>query len=80
VDVEWWEDLVHGEKPLQETGFAKVPEAPGLGVTINEDEVKKRLHKEHPGFFEPTPQWDRDRVNDRLWSMAPRKGDVGIVA
>jgi hypothetical protein len=23
------------------------------------------------GFFEPTPEWDKERSYDRLWSMAP---------
>ena len=23
------------------------------------------------GFFEPTPQWDKEHSVDRLWSMAP---------
>ncbi|MFN7932390.1 MAG: mandelate racemase/muconate lactonizing enzyme family protein [Bryobacteraceae bacterium] len=29
VDVPWWEDLVHGEKPLFSKGFANVPTKPG---------------------------------------------------
>jgi hypothetical protein len=45
-----------------------VPEGPGLGVTINEEALKKQLTE--PGYFEPTPQWDpgKTRPNDRLWS------------
>ena len=39
---------------------------PGLGVTLNDEVVKQHLGD--PGFFEPTPQWDVDRTNDRLWS------------
>jgi L-alanine-DL-glutamate epimerase-like enolase superfamily enzyme len=79
VDVPWWEDMVNGQKPLFEKGFARVPDGPGLGVTLNDEVVKQHLDPNQPGYFEPTPQWDRDRVNDRLWSMAPRKGDLGIV-
>jgi len=26
------------------------------------------MHPDHPGYFDPTPEWDKDRVNDRLWS------------
>jgi hypothetical protein len=26
------------------------------------------MHPDHPGYFEPTPEWDKNRVNDRLWS------------
>ena len=80
VDVPWWEDLVDGAKPLFSKGFANVPNAPGLGVTLNEEVVKQHLLPDSGGLFEPTPQWDRDRVNDRLWSMAPRRGHLGVVS
>ena len=66
VDVPWWESMVEGEKPLFEKGFANVPNRPGLGVTLNDDVVKQHLAE--PGYFEPTTQWDSERVNDRLWS------------
>ena len=67
VDVPWWSDLVEGvEKPIVNKGFITVPDKPGLGVTLNEDVVKQHLLE--PGYFEPTPQWDVDRSNDRLWS------------
>ena len=67
VDVPWWGDLVEGiEKPIINTGFITVPDKPGLGVILNEDVVKQHLLE--PGFFEPTPQWNTDRTNDRLWS------------
>ena len=66
VDVDWWENMVEGEKPLFSKGFANIPSKPGLGVTLNEDVVKQHLAE--PGYFEPTPQWDTERVNDRLWS------------
>ncbi|MBM3810468.1 MAG: mandelate racemase/muconate lactonizing enzyme family protein [Acidimicrobiia bacterium] len=68
VDVAWWEDMVHGDKPLFEKGFARIPEKPGLGVTLNEEVVKQHLHKDHPGYFEPTKEWDTYQGNDRLWS------------
>jgi L-alanine-DL-glutamate epimerase-like enolase superfamily enzyme len=67
VDVPWWDDLVNGvEKPIVNKGFIKVPEAPGLGVTLNDEVVKQHLLE--PGYFEPTPDWDKQRSNDRLWS------------
>ena len=67
VDVPWWEDLVDGiEKPFAKTGWVKVPEKPGLGVTLNEEAVKQHLLE--PGYFEPTPQWDKEVSHDRLWS------------
>jgi len=67
VDVPWWEDMVHGHKPLFDKGFATVPDTPGLGVTLNDDVVKQHLMKGKQ-FFAPTPEWDTDRTNDRLWS------------
>jgi len=67
VDVPWWNDLVDGcEKPIVNKGYITVPDKPGLGVTLNEAVVKQHLAE--PGYFEPTPQWNTDRSNDRLWS------------
>jgi L-alanine-DL-glutamate epimerase-like enolase superfamily enzyme len=68
VDVPWWEDLVRGiPKPLHQRGFAAVPDAPGLGVELNEDVVRQHLSPGE-GYFEPTPEWNEMRSNDRLWS------------
>lgn len=67
VDTPHWEDLVTGiEKPIVERGFVTVPDKPGLGIDLNEAVVRKYLTE--PGYFEPTPEWDRERSNDRLWS------------
>ncbi len=67
VDVPWWSDLVEGvEKPIIQRGFIPVPEKPGLGITLNEEAVKQHLAE--PGYFEPTPEWDKERSQDRLWS------------
>jgi L-alanine-DL-glutamate epimerase-like enolase superfamily enzyme len=67
VDLPWWNDLVDGcEKPIVNKGFITVPDKPGLGITLNEEVVKQHLAE--PGYFEPTPQWNVDRTNDRLWS------------
>jgi len=67
VDVPWWGDLVEGiEKPIVNKGFITVPDKPGLGITLNEAVVKQHLLE--PGYFEPTPQWNTDRSNDRQWS------------
>jgi len=67
VDVPWWNDLVEGvEKPILKKGFIAVPDKPGLGVTLNEAVVKQHLLE--PGYFEPTPEWNRERSADRLWS------------
>jgi L-alanine-DL-glutamate epimerase-like enolase superfamily enzyme len=67
-DVPWWGDLVEGiEKPIVNKGFITVPDKPGLGITLNDEVVKQHLLE--PGYFEPTPQWNVDRTNDRLWSQ-----------
>ena len=68
VDVDYWLDLVKTKKPIVEKGFAHVPEAPGLGVELNHDVVKKHLDPEHSAYFAPTPEWNVDRSWDRLWS------------
>ena len=68
IDIAWWEDLVAGiDKPLQRDGFAQVPQGPGLGIELNLDVVKEHLERGQE-LFAPSPQWDRDRSNDRLWS------------
>jgi L-alanine-DL-glutamate epimerase-like enolase superfamily enzyme len=67
VDVPWWNDLVEGvEKPIVNHGFVTVPDGPGLGITLNDEVMKQHLLE--PGYFEPTPEWDKERSHDRLWS------------
>ncbi len=70
VDLDWWEKLVKTKdgKPITEKGFANVPNTPGLGIELNEDEIKKHLDPENKTYFEPTPEWDKVRSWDRLWS------------
>ncbi|HUI43793.1 MAG TPA: enolase C-terminal domain-like protein, partial [Terriglobia bacterium] len=68
LDVPWWADLVEGvEKPIVNHGWIAVPDKPGLGVTLNEDAVRRHLMP-GSGYFEPTPQWDNERSWDRMWS------------
>jgi L-alanine-DL-glutamate epimerase-like enolase superfamily enzyme len=51
-EVPFWNDLVDGlPKPLIACGFIKVPENPGLGVTLNE-EVARRYARRGEPFFE----------------------------
>jgi len=68
VDAPWWDNLVEGiEKPIINRGFITVPEKPGLGVTLNDDVVNQHLLE--PGhYFDPTPEWNKERSHDRLWS------------
>jgi L-alanine-DL-glutamate epimerase-like enolase superfamily enzyme len=71
VDNPWWPNLVKmvGKQSLYTNGFANVPDdAPGLGVDLNEEELKKHLHPEDTSYFVPTPQWNEVRSYDRLWS------------
>jgi L-alanine-DL-glutamate epimerase-like enolase superfamily enzyme len=64
LDVPWWQDLVEGtDKPIIEKGFIKVPDKPGLGVTLNEDVVRAHLAP-GTGYFEPTPQWNEVQSRD----------------
>jgi len=67
VDTPYWEDYVTGHKPLVEKGFATVPEAPGLGIDLNEDVVKEHLRKGEE-FFAPTEEWNERKSWDRTWS------------
>ncbi len=67
VDIPWWDDLADGvEKPILNKGFVKVPEGPGLGVTLNDEAMKQHLMDKN--YFEPTPEWDRERSQDNLYT------------
>jgi L-alanine-DL-glutamate epimerase-like enolase superfamily enzyme len=67
IDDAWWEEMVTSPaRPIVDRGFIRVPEAPGLGVVLNEDVVRKLVKR--GGYFEPTPQWDNEQSHDRLWS------------
>jgi len=69
LDVPWWETMVTmtGGGPMVDKGYAVVPNSPGLGVEVVESVVRAHLR---PGseYFAPTPQWDKQSSNDRLWS------------
>jgi L-alanine-DL-glutamate epimerase-like enolase superfamily enzyme len=83
VDNPWWENLVittDGRK-LVDKGYANVPiSAPGLGIELNEDEVKLHLYPGDKSFFVPTPEWDDKRAADHLWSGRYTLGQpTGIV-
>jgi L-alanine-DL-glutamate epimerase-like enolase superfamily enzyme len=44
VDIPWWKDLVKGlEDPLIREGYVRVPEKPGLGIELDEANVRKHL-------------------------------------
>ncbi len=68
-DVPFWNDFIDGvSKPVIQNGYITVPDAPGLGFTLNEDAIKEHLIPEDRGFFEPTSEWDQSLSWDRLWS------------
>jgi L-alanine-DL-glutamate epimerase-like enolase superfamily enzyme len=71
VDLPWWEGLVKttdGRK-LIDKGFAPVPlTAPGLGIELIDEEVKKHLHAQDTSYFAPTKEWDEKRSHDRTYS------------
>lgn len=70
ADVPWWNDIVKGlPNPIVQNGYIEVPEAPGLGIeSLNEEVIAAHIHKDIPGVWEPTTQWDKEWSNDRLWS------------
>src|SRR6478672_8041004 len=69
LDVPFWQDLVTGiEKPIVNKGFIKVPDKPGLGITLNDDEVRKHL-KPGTEYFAATAMWDEAQSwDDALFS------------
>ncbi|MCZ6673112.1 MAG: mandelate racemase/muconate lactonizing enzyme family protein [Verrucomicrobia bacterium] len=47
------------DKPIYADGFAYVPdEAPGLGITLNEEGIKAILHPKDRSYFKPTLEWN----------------------
>ncbi|MGA2419564.1 MAG: mandelate racemase/muconate lactonizing enzyme family protein [Candidatus Acidiferrum sp.] len=49
--VPFWNDLVEGlPKPLIQNGHIKIPELPGLGVTLNEELARRYARKDEPFF------------------------------
>jgi L-alanine-DL-glutamate epimerase-like enolase superfamily enzyme len=67
VDIPWWDSLVDGvEKPILNKGYIKVPEGPGLGITLNEEAIKQHLIDKN--YFEPTPEWNNERSQDNLYT------------
>jgi L-alanine-DL-glutamate epimerase-like enolase superfamily enzyme len=71
VDLPWWENLVKmtGKQAMITKGYANVPlDSPGLGIELNEEEIKKHLARDAKGYFEATPEWNAKRSHDRPWS------------
>ena len=69
VDNPDWDRLVMGlPNPIVQDGFIHVPQAPGLGIDLDPEEVARHIDPGRPGCFESTSDWDHTRTNDRLWS------------
>jgi L-alanine-DL-glutamate epimerase-like enolase superfamily enzyme len=71
IDVPWWESLVRTTdgRALITKGYANIPlSAPGLGIELNDEEVKKHLTAKDKSYFSPTPEWDDLRSHDRTYS------------
>jgi L-alanine-DL-glutamate epimerase-like enolase superfamily enzyme len=71
IDLPWWESLVKTTdgRQLITKGFANVPlSAPGLGIELNEEEVKKHLSPKDKSFFAPTTEWNTRNSHDRVFS------------
>ncbi len=44
VGVPWWQDVVqHEGNIIDERGYVAVPNAPGIGVELNEDVIRSHL-------------------------------------
>ncbi|MDD4032863.1 MAG: mandelate racemase/muconate lactonizing enzyme family protein [Bacteroidales bacterium] len=70
VDLEYWEDLVTGIKPIEVDGGVMVPDKPGLGVEPNEEVIKQHLNRNAEGkLWMSTDEWNtRITGMDRPWS------------
>jgi len=70
VDVPWWDDIIEGlPKPLVQNGYIEVPDKPGLGIeSLNDEVLAEHIHRDFPGLWEPTDEWNDDYSHDRLWS------------
>jgi len=62
VDRPEWGDIVANIKPIVDNGYVNLPTGPGLGITLNEDAIKKS-YPSGRGYFDPTPQWDLEQMN-----------------
>ena len=52
-----------------------MPDAPGLGVELNEEVVKQHLRPKS-GYFEPTPEWDTHPEQRSALELIGRRGRI----
>jgi L-alanine-DL-glutamate epimerase-like enolase superfamily enzyme len=73
IDVDYWDEMVFDiEKPIVQHGYIPVPQGPGLGIELNEEVFRQHLDPDDPGYFEPTPEWDRESTSDVIDLFARR--------
>ena len=70
VDVPWWDDLANGAvKPIVQSGFITVPDAPGFGIdSLNDEVIRAHAHEALPDIWQPTEEWNTRYAHDRIWS------------
>jgi L-alanine-DL-glutamate epimerase-like enolase superfamily enzyme len=62
LDLPYWTSLVTGlDEGYMAGGYVTVPEAPGLGIDLNEDTLRQNLRKDGT-YFAETNEWNRQRV------------------
>jgi L-alanine-DL-glutamate epimerase-like enolase superfamily enzyme len=62
LDLPFFRDLVTGlDADYMKDGYVTVPDAPGLGVDINEEVIRQHL-RDGAAFFADTSEWNRNRV------------------
>lgn len=64
LDFPYFNDLVTGIDPdFMSGGYVRVPDAPGLGIDLNEEAIRAHM-KPGTGYFDPTGHWDALRVGN----------------
>ena len=62
LDLPFFRELVTGlDVDYMQDGYVTVPDAPGLGVDINEEVIRRQL-REGAAYFDDTSEWNRNRV------------------
>ena len=50
LEVDWWDDLIERDGPLIRDGYIEVPEAPGIGVELDDEVVATHVLEGTSGF------------------------------
>lgn len=62
LDLPFFTDLVTGlDADYMQDGYVTVPDRPGLGIELNEEEIGRRL-RDGASLFADTSEWNRKRV------------------